>query len=80
MSGSTELQTRHDLACLQYTASHRVEVRNDMAISVYSCHDERSVVGYNHPQIRLLNVLLAEAQKRHIHVETRAIVSETLYL
>lgn len=43
MSGSAELQTWHDLACLPCSASHRVEVKDDMAISVYSCHDERSV-------------------------------------
>ncbi len=58
MSGSAELQTRYDLACSLCSASHRVEVKNDMAISVYSCHDERSVVSTNHPQIRLLCRLL----------------------
>lgn len=56
MSESVELQTCHDLACLQCIASHWVEVKSDVAISVYSCHDERSVVSTNHPQKDYLNI------------------------
>lgn len=52
MSGSGELQTCHDPSCSLCIASHRREVRNDMAISVYSCQDERSGVSSSHPQIR----------------------------
>lgn len=62
MSGRPELQTWHDLAYLLCNASHREEAKDDMAISVYSCHDERSLVNTNHQQITLLNMLLCNAE------------------
>lgn len=63
MSESSEAQTQHDLPCSPWSASHRVEVKNDIAISVYSCHDERSLVSINHPQVSFLRNASGKCKK-----------------
>lgn len=41
MSGSAKLRVCHDLACLPCSAPRTVNVRDVMAITVYSHHDEK---------------------------------------
>lgn len=62
-------QTWHDLARSLCITSHRVDVRNDWAISVYSCQDERSAVSRSRPQIRAVLLVNGKNRKRHISAE-----------